>query len=243
MKKFILSLFTAASIFSAGNSFAQSFSVQSDTVYMTMGSSLMYADDPITNNTSNPITINWNVVATNFPSDWIGLVGICDNATCYSNGSNAALWNGTTGPVHASNPYQPGVPGDFHLQMDLTTATSGGTYWLTVSMNQQGALGASKTETYVITKGNLGVNNVNNDDNISLYPNPATSNINVVYGQNAGVKNIAVYNIIGKVMTFYKVTNNGSANLDISNIPSGVYFIRLLDANGGTVATRKFTRQ
>lgn len=230
MKKFILSLFTAASIFSGGSLFAQSFSVQHDTIYATV-SSLSNVSDAILNNTNNTVTINWNVIATNFPSDWINALGICDNVACYNNVTN--------GQVHTLSLNSNAA--DFHLQMDLSNATTG-TYYLTVNMVQPGTVSGA-TETYIITKANLGVNGLNNDDNISLYPNPATSNINVVYGQNAGVKNIAVYNIIGRVMTFYKVTNNGSANLDISNIPSGIYFIRLLDANGNTIATRKFTRQ
>src|ERR1700748_1230987 len=99
MKKFILSLFTAASIFSAGNLFAQSFSIQHDTVYATV-SSLSNISDPVINNSNSSITVNWNIVATNFPSDWINQLGVCDNNGCY-NTNNSTLWNGSYGQKHS----------------------------------------------------------------------------------------------------------------------------------------------
>jgi len=232
MKKLILIIFITIGLISSKNVSAQSFTVEYDTIYATVGYSTNI-NDLITNITNNPITLNWKITSTNFPSDWLNTLGICDNVTCYNNSSNS---------LHTTESYYSGV-GDFHVQMDLSNTTSNGTYYITVSLSQQGNPANNRTETYVITKAGLGVSNVNSADaNITLYPNPASNNINVVYSENTGIKNIAVYNIIGKVLTYYKVSGN-SANLDISNIPSGIYFIRMLDANGNTVATRKFTRQ
>jgi hypothetical protein len=74
------------------------------------------------------------------------------------------------------------------------------------------------------------------------YPNPAQNEVNVAYDANADIQNIALYSIIGKVLRVYKVTGN-SANLDLENIPSGFYFVRLMNSHGDAVATRKFTKQ
>lgn len=88
-----------------------------------------------------------------------------------------------------------------------------------------------------------GIQSVNKtSDIVSLYPNPAGSELNVLFDGNAGIRNIIVYNMIGKPVTVYKV-NGSSAKLDIENIPSGIYFIRLTDAQGHVMATRKFTHQ
>ena len=100
----------------------------------------------------------------------------------------------------------------------------------------------TKTETFIVNKWPTSVPVVTNDDDITIYPNPAREELNVVYSNTADVKNIAVYNIIGKVMNVYRVSGN-SANLNLRNVPAGIYFVRLLNANGGVVATRKFTRQ
>jgi hypothetical protein len=77
---------------------------------------------------------------------------------------------------------------------------------------------------------------------VSLYPNPANSEVNVVYDEAADIKSIGIYNIIGKLMTVYKVSGK-SANLNIENIPAGIYFVRLLNGQGQVVVTRKFTKQ
>ncbi len=80
-------------------------------------------------------------------------------------------------------------------------------------------------------------------DEIVIYPNPAHDEVNIVYGADAGVKTIAIYNLIGKVVSVFKPIDNSSANLSIDNLPMGIYFVRLVNAQGAVVAARKFTRQ
>jgi hypothetical protein len=62
-----------------------------------------------------------------------------------------------------------------------------------------------------------------------------------LFNEAAGIRNIAVYNLIGKPVMVYKVTDNNSAKLNIGSIPSGVYFLRLFDGQGRVTAIRKFT--
>ena len=80
-------------------------------------------------------------------------------------------------------------------------------------------------------------------DEIVIYPNPAHDEVNIIYGADAGVKNITIYNLIGKIVSVFKPIDNSSAGLSIENLPTGIYFVRLIDAQGAVVATRKFTRQ
>jgi hypothetical protein len=79
-------------------------------------------------------------------------------------------------------------------------------------------------------------------DEVTVYPNPAFNELNIVYGTNADVKNIAVYNLIGKLITIYKAAEMGSANLNIENIPGGVYYVWLVNSRGDVIATKKFTK-
>ena len=101
----------------------------------------------------------------------------------------------------------------------------------------------TKNITFVVNRLPVSVPVVStSESDVVMYPNPATSELNIVYNANLDVKNIAVYNIIGKVMTIYRVTGS-SANLNLENIPSGIYFVRLLNAHGETVVTKKFSKQ
>lgn len=216
----------------------QTFSTQYDTVYASVsGASTVY--DYLTNNQPDSIAITWKVIACDFPNDWFGSAafGICDNYNCYGN-TNNMLWNGTTGQSHTSAMYPPGGNGPFDLQLTFTSV-SAGTHYITVNL----ANGAtSKNVTFIVSKHASSVNNVTNNDEVTLYPNPAPGSVNILYDANAGIKLAAVYNMIGKVMLVNKVSGN-SANINLENVPAGTYFIRLIDGNGAVVATRKFTHQ
>lgn len=253
MKKFLLLLLCSVGLSAAA--IAQSFTTQYDTTGTPPGGDTVSGATMIYNYIGNPSTtdsfqLSWQIIASDFPKSWYGTnsFGICDNHTCKNNDATTLyLWNGTKGDSFLSNYYSiatGGFPtnGDFHMVMNLSGA-AGGTHYMTVHLRDV-QTGYSKNITFLVTKGYLGVSTVvKTDDDVLLYPNPAINEVNLVYNANAGVKNIAVYNLIGKVMRVYKVTSNTGANLQIGDFPSGIYFVRMMNAQGNVVATRKFTRQ
>ena len=237
----ILTLLTAFFLlFNTHKAAAQTFSVQHDTVYYNYPSGLQTIMDGVDNLstvTTDSLTLKWSVIATNFPADWVAVSGVCDNKTCYAMN---LLW--PSGTVKLSNKYPDGL-GGFDMQTNLSSATSTGCYYVTVKMFNNAVPTDSATETYIICNSPTAVPNVNKTTEVALYPNPSTSELNVVYDPANDVKNISVYNIIGKVMAVYKASDVNGANLDISNLPSGIYFLRLFNSEGGLVATKKFTKQ
>jgi len=244
MKKIFILLFGLFFLSASYRLDAQSFSVQHDTVnffYNNVTGGVQTVEDAINNLStvvSDSIVIKWKVIATDFPADWVSLSGICDNNSCFP---MTGLW--PAGTLKTSNKYADGI-GDFHLQVDLSSATSSGSYYVTVRMSNSAVPTDSASETYIVTKGNTSaVPTVVKSDEVILYPNPARNELNLVYDENADIKNIAVYNIIGKVMAVYKATDNSGANLNLENFPSGIYFARLTNSQGNLVCTRKFTKQ
>lgn len=250
MKKFLLIALGCVAISSSAVK-AQSFTMDHDTAYVdyVLGSGNVNVDNLVTNNTSSPIKLSWKATVNNFPSDWWGgqsqpnpnnannSIGVCDNQNCYS-GLNAL--NPST--VWTSNDYAAGGKGgEFHAVISLGTSATTGTYYMTVNL-QNGS--TSKNVVFAIhAVSPTAVSNVNKSSNdVQLYPNPAHNSVNVVFDPNAGVKYISVYNLIGKPVSTFRV-NGGSAQLDISDIPAGVYFVRLMDAQSHVLDTRKFTRQ
>jgi len=226
-------LFAAALLFAGKTALAQSFTVQHDTVaFSTAG--YYTALNGITNTGTSPVRIQWKVVSTNFPADWQEQTGICDITSCFT---GAAIFGGST---HACN-YNPGT-GDFHMQIDQTSTTTSGSYYVSLKLSNSADASDSIITTFVVSKIPAGVATVKPSADISLYPNPAINELNLVFDAGADVKNILVYNIIGKLMTVYKVAGN-SANLNIENLAAGVYFTRLQNSRGEITATRKFTKQ
>lgn len=80
-----------------------------------------------------------------------------------------------------------------------------------------------------ITANSTGVNEISNTT-FSVYPNPATSVITV---EGEGLAE--VYNTLGQMVISENV--NGNAQLNVSNLESGVYFVRM---NG---ATQRFIKK
>jgi len=242
MKKRIFTLLAGLLFSFSSGVYAQSFTID-DTVHSTpIGYTTVL--DVISNTTASTLKVQWKVIASNFPTDWNPLFSLCDNMTCISNGGATAnnLW--PMGLSYTSADISASSIGDFHMIIDLTTATTTGTYYLTVRLNNSTTTSDTALTTFVINKPSTTATPViKHTEEVVLYPNPARDEINVIYDASADVKNIAVYNLIGKVMAVYKVTENNSANLNLENLPSGIYFARLLNSQGNVVVTRKFTKQ
>jgi hypothetical protein len=85
-----------------------------------------------------------------------------------------------------------------------------------------------------VTGGQTGI--AENNNSISIYPNPATSVLNV---EAEGFSTIEMVNVLGQVVYSANATSNMQIN--VSNLDNGVYFVRLNGANG--TATQKFIKK
>ncbi|MGO3183916.1 MAG: T9SS type A sorting domain-containing protein [Aequorivita sp.] len=77
-------------------------------------------------------------------------------------------------------------------------------------------------------------------DNMLIYPNPA-SDLITISGNNTIINNINVLDTTGKLVLKETNLNRKETNLDVSQLQSGVYYIRLLTPKG--IATKKLVVQ
>ena len=241
MKKVILGLFTIALGTLAGfTANGQAFNTTDDTVSinLTYNTGSVDLHNDITATTA-PVYIKWFVTSTDFAGSWAtpSAINICDNYNCYTNSNNDML-DGKT--YISTTPYNPGVPGIFKATFNLGSA-SPGDHYVTIRLRDT-ISNETKDITFRVSKWTTSVPNVAKSEEVTLYPNPARDELNVVFDQNDNIKNIAVYNVIGKAIIVYRVSG-GSAKLDIDKIPNGVYFIRLSNSKGQVVSTKRFTKQ
>lgn len=205
--------------------------------YTNLGQTLDVHNDIASN--GGPVTLKWKVTYLNMGSGWDATSsGICDNSDCYSNLNN--LYNNGNGLVNRSEPYT--ALSTFKVQFYPGNVPFGSRATVTVNLLDS-VSGYSRNLTFVVYRGALGVNQVASNNNVTVFPNPARESVNVIFDRQADVKTIAIYNMIGKTMRIFKATDNSSARLDLDAIPSGVYFLRLMNSDGQIVATRRFTRQ
>lgn len=87
-------------------------------------------------------------------------------------------------------------------------------------------------EKELISRNNvatLGIDNVDMIENITLYPNPATSEISISLPNVITLKKATIHNILGQVV----LKSNSQTTWDISKLASGVHFIHL-ETDSGT---------
>ena len=74
---------------------------------------------------------------------------------------------------------------------------------------------------------------------LSLYPNPAMSQLTVNNG-NIPMQTIIVYNVIGKEVLKISDVNRSQTELDIANLQAGLYFVKVISAE--SVQVRKLVK-
>jgi len=93
-----------------------------------------------------------------------------------------------------------------------------------------------EVEDYTVDFGNAPVNMVrNNDFDINVFPNPASTMLNINLMGNNEVVNIKVYNSLGKIIDDFNVTGVNT-QIDLSGFTSGMYYV---GADNGTHTTLK----
>ena len=79
----------------------------------------------------------------------------------------------------------------------------------------------------------LEINDINKTD-VKLYPNPVNNTLTIDWG-NASVKmDVSIINTIGQNIAHQTIENSPRFNMDVTNLPSGNYFVELKDDGGKT---------
>jgi hypothetical protein len=91
-----------------------------------------------------------------------------------------------------------------------------------------------------INNCSLGVNPVSATEQFSLFPNPASSVLNITWTSREQLHTVAVTDLTGRELLTKQINSNGqgTTQMDISNLPAGVYFIKI-----DHTETRKFVKE
>jgi hypothetical protein len=123
------------------------------------------------------------------------------------------------------------------LQSPTHTFANPGDYLVRLAARNQ-CLEDTVTDTITITS--VGITSMEKEDgDFYLSPNPAKDYLSV-YGEGSVPSGIAIINTIGQKMKEIKFPQDFPVQIDISSLPSGVYFIRMI--NAGRVQTLPFMK-
>jgi hypothetical protein len=77
----------------------------------------------------------------------------------------------------------------------------------------------------------------------SIFPNPATSYVSVnLTDLNSEISSLEIVNSLGTIQKQF-TTNGEIFNFDVEDLPSGYYFVRLLDNNNKLKACQRLIIQ
>ena len=119
-----------------------------------------------------------------------------------------------------------------------------GQYTLFVTVNANGQESSSSKVVIVdnISKAKLfNDNNVNDEKECLVYPNPTTSEINVEISKNIIKFRLEIRNVSGETVLTKSGLNSGRLKINISTLQNGIYFVELVGDND-IVNTRKLIK-
>jgi hypothetical protein len=107
----------------------------------------------------------------------------------------------------------------------------------TKSWNSAGTMITYGDSTYNYFHTVMGINEVSNVFNISIYPNPATDNLTIEAPPSTVIE---ITNIQGRLIKTFTATGN-KTNISVSAFTSGVYILELRTEKG--IKVKKFVKE
>jgi hypothetical protein len=106
------------------------------------------------------------------------------------------------------------------------------------------AHGCSDTASFTVTASPTGLANATVSDKTTLYPNPTIDNVNLSFKMQGKAQSatIKLVDVTGReLMTEYDIISNDKVvTLDVSSLPQGTYFIRII--TGGKTQVERFSK-
>ena len=85
--------------------------------------------------------------------------------------------------------------------------------------------------TYVLEVPVTDAVSENSNDMVNIFPNPAKDKLNV---KGTGIQTVTIYNVVGQ-MVYHNANSDNAQVIDLGNMPSGIYMVKVDTADGETV--------
>jgi hypothetical protein len=165
--------------------------------------------DTLTNNCDSAIMVegaNLGVLHTYFIDSDEFLGGTLQLGSTYCYYVLAYAYNGSKAGVDCNKPWQ--------FLMSKKMAGGSGLHPICITINP---VGISENDIY---------------SNISLYPNPASNNINIEFENQEQLVNLQIMNVHGQSVFSKEYHNTDNIRVDIEGFSSGIYMTNIITPNG-----------
>lgn len=203
-----------------------------DTLNISFPQDTAYYDIHMTvaNNYNGPVNFWWRLVKTDFPPAWT--TQVCDLNTCYFEGVDKC-------PKHNPNIIAGGTSSDaMYVKLNPKNTTGTTSMWFKLYSNADLTI---IVDSLLINVTSLTTSREDvSYDQITLFPNPATDHFSLK-GDVTDVRNLEILDANGKLLDRM---NYGIGNqYSVSDLPSGLYFVRLIDRRNEQVRTIRLHKE
>lgn len=184
----------------------------------------------LTADSTKTINFNWNPSCGAFPS-W----GAVTYTWKLMNGTGATVMTLSSNTATTLNVNEKALDNALATAGIAAGATMTGNWQVTAM--QGSSLKGSNVSSISIQRPAVGaVHNVYGSRNISLYPNPATSSVNIRM-ENTGVSmdGVAIMDLSGKVIMSASDIHADTYNMNLSSLSKGLYLVKVNLENGASL--------
>lgn len=145
------------------------------------------------------------------------------SSTNITSGSSVTLNSSATSVTETGPSYTYAWSSGQNTASTTVMPTTTTTYIVTITNS---SLGCSDTASVTINVTATGINEINDNNYLIIYPNPTSGNLNMdgTFLENNSNFEIIVYNCLGKVIL--QTTN--AKSIDISDFDNGIYYLTLI---------------
>ena len=122
--------------------------------------------------------------------------------------------------------------------IDSISVEDGGTVYFFVSPYSEGSTGTYLLNIYVRRISKASIEQITDESSLKIYPNPVKDILSFEYEDI--INDVKIYDLVGKEIINLSI-NETKGSVSISNVPTGVYFIRVRTDKG--LITKKFIKE
>ena len=115
---------------------------------------------------------------------------------------------------------------------------------ITFNGNDTGSKGNNRFDNVTVegdTTSTVGIGTIGAaDNNYTLYPNPVGATLNIA-SETEGAKSVSIVNLDGKEVMTANVPGK-QWRINVANLPAGVYFVKISEANASKITTMRFIK-
>lgn len=184
----------------------------------------------IKNISADTATVKWVIDSVYNPNSW-GLT-LCDKATC------------KTVVINETNTFKLDSAESSLFKGGFNGFTSSGSAYFKSKIITEDS---TDPDLFMIFKADIIVDIIESistfkTTSISIYPNPATSFVQVNVSGNELIEKIIIYNVLGK--TIKEINSISESNrINVENYPKGLYIIKLFGENNSLYHTQSFVKK